>query len=123
MWLIDCVRKGTRFIARRVGNVHFAEAERFHATVNPQSPGTRSQPIALSAPIATLAAGKSYINKRQDTAMSQSLPSHPRPSERLGPYRLVELDGTHESMLSRRDTPCRCHPDRKSGLKSKDLWR
>jgi pimeloyl-ACP methyl ester carboxylesterase len=86
-----------------VGDVDFAEAERLYATLVPQPLGTLSQAIALSAPIASFAAGKSYINNRQDTAIPQSLPWHPRLSERLGLYRLVELDGSHESMLSRPD--------------------
>jgi hypothetical protein len=47
--------------------------------------------------------GKSFINHRQDTAMPQSLPWHPRRSERLGLYRLVEQGDSHESMLSRPD--------------------
>jgi pimeloyl-ACP methyl ester carboxylesterase len=87
-----------------VGDVDFAEAKRLHATLNAQPIGTFSQPIRLSAPIATLEIGKSYINNRQDISIPQSLSWHPRLSERLGLYRLVEMDGSHETMLSRPDT-------------------
>lgn len=40
--------------------------------------------------------GKSYLNCQQDIALPHSLPWHPRLSERLGLYRLVECPGSHE---------------------------
>ena len=40
--------------------------------------------------------GKSYLNFQQDTAMPHSMPWHPRLSERLGLFRLVEGQGSHE---------------------------
>jgi hypothetical protein len=40
--------------------------------------------------------GKSYINCQQDTALPHSLPWHPRLSEKLGLFRLVECAGSHE---------------------------
>ena len=49
----------------------------------------------LSQPLAAMAMGKSYINCLQDTAMPHSLP-HPRLSERLSLFRLLECMGSHE---------------------------
>jgi len=40
--------------------------------------------------------GKSYLNCQQDIAMPQSLPWHPRLSEKLGLFRLVEMPRSHE---------------------------
>ena len=39
---------------------------------------------------------KSYINCTEDTALPHSLPYHPRLSEKLGLYRLVQTPGSHE---------------------------
>ena len=44
--------------------------------------------------------GKSYLNCRQDTALPHSMPWHPRLSERLGIFRLVEMDGSHEACFT-----------------------
>ena len=51
-------------------------------------------------PLAALQIGKSYVNCQQDTAMPHSLPWHPRLSERLGLFRLVECPGSHEMFFS-----------------------
>jgi hypothetical protein len=40
--------------------------------------------------------GKSYVNCRLDIALPHSLPWHPRLSEKLGLYRLIECEGSHE---------------------------
>jgi len=40
--------------------------------------------------------GKSYVNCQQDAALPHSMPWHPRLSERLGLFRLVECQGSHE---------------------------
>jgi hypothetical protein len=50
----------------------------------------------LDAELAQLPVGKSYLNCRQDVALPHSLPWHPRLSERLGLFRLVECPGSHE---------------------------
>lgn len=71
-------------------------AERAYAQLNPHPYKTWTDPVALDSPLADLAAGKSYLNCRQDTALPHSLPWHPRLSERLGLFRLVECDGSHE---------------------------
>ena len=64
--------------------------------LNPQPYKTFTDKISLAQPLAALQIGKSYVNCRQDTALPHSLPWHPRLSERLGLFRLVECNGSHE---------------------------
>lgn len=64
--------------------------------LNPHPYKTFTDPISLSAELATLQVGKSYVNCQQDTALPHSMPWHPRLSEKLGLFRLVELPGSHE---------------------------
>ena len=52
--------------------------------------------ITLSQPLAALQIGKSYVNAQQDTALPHGLPWRPRLSERLGLFRLVECQSSHE---------------------------
>lgn len=70
------------------------------ARLNPHPYRTFTDTISLKRPLAELPVGKSYVNCRQDTALPHSLPWHPRLSERLGLFRLVECDGSHEMLFS-----------------------
>lgn len=79
-----------------INDADAALAESTYAKLNPHPYGTFMQPAALPVELAALEVGKSYINCRQDTAMPHSLPWHPRLSERLGLFRLVECEGSHE---------------------------
>lgn len=71
-----------------------------YARLNPQPYRTFTDKIRLKQPLAALALGKSYINCQQDTALPHGLPWHPRLSERLGLFRLVETPGSHEMFFS-----------------------
>ncbi len=71
-------------------------AQAAYERLNPHPYKTMTDPISLNAELATLDVGKSYVNCRQDTAMPHSMPWHPRLSEKLGLFRLVELPGSHE---------------------------
>lgn len=75
-------------------------AKSAYAKLNPHPYRTFTDKITLKRPLAELAVGKSYVNCRQDIAMPHSLPWHPRLSERLGLFRLVECDGSHEMFFS-----------------------
>ena len=57
---------------------------------------TFAQPISLQKPLAEIDLPKSYINCTEDTALPHSFPWHPRLSERLGLYRLIQTPGSHE---------------------------
>ncbi len=71
-------------------------AESSFAKLNLQPYRTFTEGISLKAELATLQIGKSYLNGQQDTALPHSTPWHPRLSERLGLFRLVECAGSHE---------------------------
>jgi len=79
-----------------INDADAALAERSYALLNPHPYRTFTEPASLPAELAALEVGKSYINCRQDTALPHSLPWHPRLSERLGLFRYVECDGSHE---------------------------
>ncbi|MDP9898900.1 alpha/beta hydrolase [Variovorax ginsengisoli] len=69
-------------------------------TLNPHPYKTFTDRIVLARPLAALPLGKSYLNCQQDTALPHSLGWHPRLSERLGLFRLVECPGSHETWFS-----------------------
>jgi hypothetical protein len=52
--------------------------------------------ISLSANPAVMNVGKSYINCTEDIAAPHSHPWHPRLSEKLGLFRLIQIPGSHE---------------------------
>ena len=73
-----------------------ATANAAFAKLNPHPYKTFTDKIALKTELAALQIGKSYINFQQDTALPHSLPWHPRLSEKLGLFRLIEAHGSHE---------------------------
>jgi pimeloyl-ACP methyl ester carboxylesterase len=83
-----------------INDADFALAKSAYEQLNLHPYKTFTDKIALSKPLAELAVGKSYVNCLQDTAMPHSLPWHPRLSERLGLFRLVECPGSHEMFFS-----------------------
>ena len=66
------------------------------AKLNPHPYKTFTDKAVLKQPLAALQIGKSYVNCRLDIALPHSLPWHPRLSEKLGLYRLIECEGSHE---------------------------
>ena len=79
-----------------INDADAALAEKSYGLLNPHPYKTFTDKAQLSQPLAAMALGKSYVNCLQDTAMPHSLPWHPRLSERLGLFRLVECMGSHE---------------------------
>lgn len=75
-------------------------AKSSYAKLNPHPYRTFTDPISLKQPLAQLPIGKSYLNCQQDTAMPHGYPWHPRLSERLGLFRLVECPGSHEAWFT-----------------------
>jgi hypothetical protein len=71
-------------------------AKRAYAALNPHPGKTFRDKIALKAEMAALPIAKSYLNCQQDASLPHSMPWHPRLSERLGLFRLVEMPGGHE---------------------------
>jgi len=71
-------------------------AQSSYDKLNPQPYKTFRDAIQLSTNPAGMQIPKSFINCTEDTAMPHSLPWHPRLSEKLGLYRLVQTHGSHE---------------------------
>ena len=71
-----------------------------YASLNRHPARTMSDPIRLKTQPAEIALPKSYINCSDDTALPHSLPWHPRLSEKLGLFRLVQTPGSHELCFS-----------------------
>jgi pimeloyl-ACP methyl ester carboxylesterase len=83
-----------------INDADMALARSTHDRLSPQPYGTFSDKISLQRPLSELSIGKSYINCQQDIALPHSSPWHPRLSERLGLFRLVEMPGSHETIFS-----------------------
>lgn len=75
-------------------------AQSAYEKLNPHPNGTMMDPISLSKNPAEMEMAKSYINCTEDTALPQSLGWHPRMSEKLGLFRLVQVPGSHELCFS-----------------------
>ncbi len=76
-------------------------AQSSYARLNPHPYRTFTDPIRLTTSLAQQSVGRSYLNCQQDTALPQSLGWHPRLSEKLGLFRLVECQGSHEAWFTR----------------------
>jgi len=83
-----------------INDADAALAESSYARLNPHPYRTFTEPVSLRTELAALEIGKSYVNFLQDTALPHSLPWHPRLSERLGLFRLVEAPGSHETCFT-----------------------
>ncbi|AVX03156.1 hypothetical protein MXMO3_00612 [Maritalea myrionectae] len=71
-------------------------AQSAYDVLNPHPYATFTDAISLNVNPAEMEIGKSYINCTEDTALPQSLGWHPRLSEKLGLFRLVQIPGSHE---------------------------
>jgi pimeloyl-ACP methyl ester carboxylesterase len=83
-----------------INDADLALAQSSYAQLNPHPYRTFTDKITLRRPLAELAVGKSYLNCQQDIALPHGMPWHPRLSERLGLFRLVECPGSHEMLFS-----------------------
>ena len=68
--------------------------------LNPHPYKTFTDKIKLKTNPAQMTVPKSYLNGTEDTALPQSLGWHPRLSEKLGLFRLVQMSGSHEVCFS-----------------------
>ena len=76
-----------------------AGAEANFARLNPHPHATFADKIRLGSAPSEWQVGKSYINGLNDAAMPHSLGWHPRLSERLGVFRLVNVMDGHEALF------------------------
>ncbi|MGY8663845.1 alpha/beta hydrolase [Bradyrhizobium sp. UFLA05-109] len=75
-------------------------AQKAYDILNPHPLKTFSDKIALKTNPAEMQLAKSYINCTEDTALPHGYPWHPRLSEKLGLFRLVQVPGSHELCFS-----------------------
>lgn len=73
-----------------------ASAKAAYDRLNPHPYATFTDRIALKSNPAEWQMGKSYINCTEDTALPHGHGWHPRLSQKLGLYRLVQTPGGHE---------------------------
>ncbi len=73
-----------------------ALAQSAYDRLNPHPLKTFSDKISLSRNPAEMQIAKSYVNCTEDTALPHSFSWHPRLSEKLGLFRLVQVQGSHE---------------------------
>jgi pimeloyl-ACP methyl ester carboxylesterase len=76
------------------------DAAYWYGLLNPHPYATFTDKIALKQNPAEMMIGKSYLNFTEDAALPHSLPWHPRLSEKLGLFRLVQAPGGHEVCFS-----------------------
>ncbi len=79
-----------------INDADLALATSAYAKLNLQPYKTFTDKSTISKPMAAFEIGKSYVNATSDTALPHSLPWHPRLSEKLGLFRYVECEGSHE---------------------------
>ena len=75
-------------------------AQRAYDILNPHPLKTFTDKISLRTNPAEMQLAKSYINCTEDTALPHGYPWHPRLSEKLGLFRLVQVPGSHELCFS-----------------------
>ena len=75
-------------------------AQRAYDALNPHPLKTLSDKISLETNPAMMAVAKSYLNCTEDISLPHHYPWHPRLSQRLGLFRLVQVPGSHELCFS-----------------------
>ncbi len=83
-----------------INDADAALAQSAYDRLNPHPYATFTDAIALKANPAAMQVAKSYINCTEDTALPHSATWHPRLSEKLGLFRLVQCPGSHELCFS-----------------------
>ena len=79
-----------------INDADLETAQRAYDVLNPHPLKTFSDKISLKANPAEMQVAKSYINCTEDTALPHGYPWHPRLSQKLGLFRLVQVPGSHE---------------------------
>jgi len=75
-------------------------AQRAFRVLNPHPIKTMKDKISLSTNPAEMVVAKSYINCTEDTSLPHHYPWHPRLSQKLGLFRLIQIPGSHELCFS-----------------------
>jgi pimeloyl-ACP methyl ester carboxylesterase len=74
--------------------------QRAYEVLNPHPVKTFTDKISLKTNPGDMTLGKSYINCTEDISLPHHYPWHPRLSQKLGLFRLVQVPGSHELCFS-----------------------
>jgi pimeloyl-ACP methyl ester carboxylesterase len=83
-----------------INDVDLATAQRAYNVLNPHPVKTFTDKISLKVNPADMTVAKSYINCTEDISLPHHYPWHPRLSQKLGLFRLVQVAGSHEVCFS-----------------------
>jgi len=83
-----------------INDADAATAQKAYDVLNPHPMNTFKDPIKLKVNPAEMEIPKSYVNCTEDTSLPHSMAWHPRLSEKLGLFRLVQVPGSHELCFS-----------------------
>jgi pimeloyl-ACP methyl ester carboxylesterase len=83
-----------------INDADFDTAERAYEVLRPQPLKTLTDKIALEINPAGMRIPKSYVNCTEDISLPHHCPWHPRLSQKLGLFRLVQVSGSHELCFS-----------------------
>src|SRR5262245_59526759 len=83
-----------------INDADLALAQRAYGALNPHPLKTLSDKISLGTNPAMMAVAKSYLNCTEDISLPHHYPWHPRLSQKLGLFRLVQVPGSHELCFS-----------------------
>ena len=83
-----------------INDADLETAQRTYDILNPHPLKTFSDKISLQTNPAEMTIARSYINCTEDTALPHGYPWHPRLSEKLGLFRLIQVPGSHELCFS-----------------------
>jgi hypothetical protein len=83
-----------------INDADLETAQRAYDKLNPHPLKTFTDKVVLRANPAEMTLPKSFINCTEDMALPHSFPLHPRLSEKLGLFRLVQTPGSHELCFS-----------------------
>jgi pimeloyl-ACP methyl ester carboxylesterase len=83
-----------------INDADLETAQRAYDVLNPHPIKTFKDRISLKIDPAEMTIAKSYLNCTEDTALPHHYPWHPRLSQKLGLFRLVQVSGSHELCFS-----------------------
>jgi pimeloyl-ACP methyl ester carboxylesterase len=78
-------------------------AERAYRVLNPHPFKTLTDKISLKTNPSEMIVAKSYVNCTEDISLPHHCPWHPRLSQKLGLFRLIQVSGSHELCFSNPD--------------------
>jgi len=83
-----------------INDADLETAQRAYRALNPHPLRTLSDKIWLKTNPAHMIVAKSYINCTEDISLPHHYPWHPRLSQKLGLFRLIQVAGSHELCFS-----------------------